>query len=104
MLSTAISVARDISLRNTSIQSKVSSVASLVEELPELPPEEPPDEDRVEPPEDDPLFLLLLLPEDELGLVLFCFFFSSHVEESAFVPELPTLNLPDPPENALPKE
>ena len=69
-----------------------------------LPPELPPEGDRVEPPEDDPLFLRLLLPEDELGLVLFCFFSSSHVEESAFVPELPTLNLPDPPENALSKE
>ena len=86
------------------IKSTTSSVVDFASEEDEEPPEEPPDDDRVEPPEDDPLFLRLLLPEDELWLVLFCFFLSSHVEESAFVPELPTLNLPDPPENALPKE
>ena len=66
MLSTAISVARDISLRNTSIQSKVSSVASLVEELPDDPEEEPPDD----LPEDLLLLPLLLLPEDDFEPVL----------------------------------
>jgi len=83
MLSTAISVARDISFNRISIQSMTSSVASLVDDVSDL-------------LKDDDLDVLLDLA------VLEDFFLDE--EELAFDPLLPTLNFPVPLEKAVPSE